>query len=432
QSGAGATYSWSIAGGGSIVAGQGTRAITFTASTVPSLTLSVTVTTAAAQQASSSATLSIYAPPDATVTGPDNVTSGVTQIAASVPAQTGATYSWAISGGTITQGATSNSILFTAGPPGTLTLTPTVTNGANAVATSSKQIQVYAVPVTSITAPASVTAGGTGLSASVPAPTGSADSWSISGGMITAGQGTSSVTFTAGTGTTVTLSCTVTNQANTALTGSTVINVYPPPNSTVSVSSTNVTAGVAFTASVPAQAGTFAWTLRGTGASPTVTPGAGTDAITVSVALPAGSPGTVTISCSVQNPAGTTSASTTITVTVYAPPVASVSLVSAVTANTAGYVASAPAQTGATYSWTIAGGTITSGGSSSAVTFTTGAPGTLSLTARVTNGAGAVAATSPATTSQIFAQPSCAITAPAYATRNTTGLSASVPQTGST
>src|SRR5262249_32477894 len=105
---------------------------------------------------------------------------------------------------------------------------------------------------------------------------------------------------------------------------------------------------------------------------------------------------------------------------------------SAVTANTAGYVASVPAQTGATYLWTIAGGTITSGGSSSAVTFTTGAPGTLSLTARVTNGAGAVATTSPAATSQIFAQPSCAITAPAYATRNTTGLSASVPQTGST
>jgi RHS repeat-associated protein len=430
---AGATYAWSISGGGVITGGATTSTVTFTATATPSLTVTVTVTSTNTAHSTNSATVSVYAPPDTTITAPSQVTASATQLTASVPAQSGFTYSWTLGGGQITQGATTNSIQFTAASaPMTMTLTATLTNAVGLAKSSSVPIQVYAAPVTTITAPSSVTAGTTGLTASVPAQPGDSYSWTISGGTITAGQTGSAVTFTAGTGPTLTLSCTVTNQANTALTGSTTINVYPPPNSTVSVSASNVTAGASFTASVPAQAGSFVWTFGGTGTSPTITAGAGTNSITVSASLTAGSPGTLTITCAVQNPAGTTSTSTTVTVTVYAPPVAAVTTPAALTANTAGYTASVPAQTGAAYQWTITGGTITAGASTNAVIFTTGSPGTLSLAASVTNGAGAVATTSPAATGQIFAQPSCVITAPANATSNSMGLSASVPQTGST
>ena len=53
--------------------------------------------------------------------------------------------------------------------------------------------------VVTLTAPGSVNAGSAGNTASVPAgPGGTTYSWSISGGTITGGNGTPSVTFTAG------------------------------------------------------------------------------------------------------------------------------------------------------------------------------------------------------------------------------------------
>ena len=65
-----------------------------------------------------------------------------------------------------------------------------------------------------LTAPASVPAGSPCRTASVPSRAGSTYSWTIGNGTITAGQGTSSITFTAGSaGTPVTLSVAETNAA---------------------------------------------------------------------------------------------------------------------------------------------------------------------------------------------------------------------------
>ena len=65
-------------------------------------------------------------PPNATITAPPFVPPGATGVTASVPAQSGASYSWSISNGTITGSTTGPSITFTSGTDGTLSLSCTV------------------------------------------------------------------------------------------------------------------------------------------------------------------------------------------------------------------------------------------------------------------------------------------------------------------
>jgi hypothetical protein len=90
-------------------------------------------------------------------------------------------------------------------------------------------------PAPVITAPLSVAVNASAVVASVPANPGSTDVWSLIGGTITAGQGTSQVTFDAGPpGTTMTLRVTDTFSGCTSAAGVRVIQVdfldVPPAN----------------------------------------------------------------------------------------------------------------------------------------------------------------------------------------------------------
>jgi formylglycine-generating enzyme required for sulfatase activity len=92
-------------------------------------------------------------------------------------------------------------------------------NGVGGPVTQTVAVTVVPVPNTpTITAPAHVSAGSSGLLASVPVQPGCTYLWSISGGVITSGGATSSITFTAGPVGTLNLSCTVFNAAGTAST----------------------------------------------------------------------------------------------------------------------------------------------------------------------------------------------------------------------
>ncbi len=238
------------------------------------------------------------------ITAPATVSAGATGLTASVPVQAGDSYAWTISGGTITAGGATNQITFTAGASGAVTLGCVVTNAAGASSSkASATCTIVGLPTTPvITAPANVTAGATGLTASVPAQAGDAYTWTITGGAITAGAGTSQITFSAGTSGTVQLACVVTNTAGTASSpGSASCTILSAPGTPVITAPANVTAGATgLTASVPAQAGsTYAWTISG-GA---ITAGAGTIQITFS----AGTSGKVLLTCTVTNAAGTAS-----------------------------------------------------------------------------------------------------------------------------
>ncbi len=127
--------------------------------------------------------------PVVNITGPSSVCGS-----SSVTLDAGAgfaSYNW--SNGALTQ-------TITVTPSSTTTYSVTVTNAAGCTASSSKTVTVSSgATTTTVTAPSSVAANSTNNSASVsPAAPGSTYSWSISGGTITNGDGTPSITWTAG------------------------------------------------------------------------------------------------------------------------------------------------------------------------------------------------------------------------------------------
>jgi hypothetical protein len=385
---AGVTYAWTITGG-VITAGASERTVFFRATDGSAVLLACTVTNAAGDAArSADARVSVVsAPPAVVVSAPALVTADQAGYGASVPAVAGATYAWTITGGTITAGATTSAVTFTAGPSGTVTVSCVVTNAAgSASAPGSATATVVSAPGTpAVSAPAFVTASQGGYTASVPAVAGASYAWTISGGTLTAGAGTSAVVFTAGPGGSVDLGCTVTNAAGTAgAAGTASAVVVAAPATPVVVAPAYLTAGQAgATASVAAQPGaSYAWSITGG----TITAGA----LTRSVTFTAGGVGTLTLTCVVTNQAGASASSAPGSTAVVALP-GDVAVVAPtfVTAGQGGYGASVLVQGGSTYAWTIAGGTITAGAGTPSVTFTPGASGSVTLSCTVTNAAGA-------------------------------------------
>lgn len=426
---AGCTFTWSISGG-SITSGADTTSITFTAGSLGTLTLTCVATNAAGtSSAPGAAQVTVISTPISTVTAPAIVTGGVSGYLASVPPQSGCTYAWSITGGTITGGAGTPTITFTPAATGFVTVSCVVTNAVGTSSpTGSATSTISPQPVTPvIAAPANATANLGGYLASVPAQVGCTYAWSITGGAVVSGDGSPSITFSAGSGGTLTLSCVATNAAGTASPpGSASVAVADAPVAVVSAPSSVTANQAGYAASVTVQAGcTYAWSILG-GA---LTAGAGTAAITFTP-NPSGS---VNLSCVVTNPAGTPSLPGTFTsIIVPAPLVPVITAPGSATADQPGYGATVPAQTGATFAWTITGGTITTGNGTNAVTFSAGPVGTLTLSCVATNSAGTPSGPGSGSVNVIVG-PVAAVTAPSSVTSGHSGYSASVPsQAGST
>ena len=119
--------------------------------------------------------------------------------AASVPdSGPGATYAWTIFGGTITGGASTRTISFTAGPTGPLVVNVVVTLGGCTIMSSKSPTLIPGPALPVISGPASAFTGDTGLVASVAGHAGSSYAWTIQNGVITSGTTSSAVTFSAG------------------------------------------------------------------------------------------------------------------------------------------------------------------------------------------------------------------------------------------
>jgi large repetitive protein len=266
----GATYAWTISGG-TITSGSGTNAITFTATSGP-VSLGLTVTNSTGCSGTASQNVSVNPLPDATITAPGSFCSG-TSATASVPAVSGGSYAWTITGGTITGGSGTNTITFTS-TTDPVSLGVTVTTAASCSASSSKNVTVNALPDATITAPGSFCSG-TSATASVPAVSGGSYAWTITGGTITGGSGTNTITFTSTTGP-VSLGVTVTTAASCSASSSKNVTVNALPNATITAPS-GFCSGTSATASVPAvSGGSYAWTITGG----TITGGSGTSTIT--------------------------------------------------------------------------------------------------------------------------------------------------------
>ena len=140
----------------------------------------------------------------------------------------GGTYSWTGPNGFTSQvqNPTISNVLVA--NSGSYAVTVTVSGCSSSPGTTNVVVNpLPAVPF--VTAPSIVGAGSPNRTASVPAHAGSTYSWTIGNGTITGGQGTSQITFTAGTaGTPLTLSVTETNASGClSAPGSAAITVEP-------------------------------------------------------------------------------------------------------------------------------------------------------------------------------------------------------------
>lgn len=148
-----------------------------------------------------------------------------------------AALSFAFTGGTgsIDQGvgAVNSGTNATVTPAVTTTYLLKVVNSAGASDSKTATVTVAPAPVVpTILAPAQITAGMTGLTASVADQAGMTYAWTVSGGTPTAGATSSTVTFTAGGAGTLTLTCTITNAALASVVGTATVNVVDLPVAT--------------------------------------------------------------------------------------------------------------------------------------------------------------------------------------------------------
>jgi hypothetical protein len=162
---------------------------------------------------SGAATVTIVSQPIAAIAAPSSICAGSSANSASTPdAGPSALYTWTVSNGTIVSGGGTRQIRFAPAGSSPVVLDLLVTVGAGCLATDRRTVPVDPAPVTpTIAAPARVSAGQSGLTASVAAHAGSTYSWSITNGTIESGSGTNQVIFTAGSGGTVSLSVVETN-----------------------------------------------------------------------------------------------------------------------------------------------------------------------------------------------------------------------------
>ncbi|MCX6246080.1 MAG: hypothetical protein NTU98_15405 [Bacteroidetes bacterium] len=385
-------YTWSITGG-TITAGAGTKTITVTWNTVGSQTVTVSYTNTNGCTAASptSKTVTVNALPVPTITGSASVCAWSTgNVYTTESGMTG--YTWALSGsGIITSGAGTNAITVTWTTAGTQYVSVNYTNtaGCTAASATSKTVIVNPLPVPTITGAASACAGATGVTYTTE--TGMTGyTWTItSGGTITAGAGTNTITVTWNTAglQTVTVNYVNTNgcTAATATSKTVTVNALPVPTITGLATVCAGTTGVTYYTQTGMTG--YTWTVSSGG---TITAGAGTGIITVTWTTP----GSQTVTVSYTNTNGCTAASPTVkTVTVNALPVPTITGSGAVCAGTTGVTYST--ETGMTgYTWTVsAGGTITAGGGTSAITVTWNTVGAQTVSVNYTNTSGCTAAT---------------------------------------
>jgi len=371
--------------------------------------------------------ITVNALPVPTLTGSASVC--VTSTGNVYTTQTGMTgYTWSVSaGGTVTAGGTaaSNTVTVTWTTTGAKTVSVSYTNasGCTAAMPTVYNVTVNALPVPTITGPASVCATSTGNVYTTQAGM-TGYTWSVSaGGTVTAGgtAASNTVTVTWNTIGAQTVSVNYTNASGCVAAAPTVYNVtvnaLPVPtitgaasvcvNSTGNVYTTQ-TGMTGYTWSVSA-GGTI--TSGGTGTSNTVT-------VTWTTA------GARTVSVNYTNANGCTAANPVVyNVTVNPLPVPTITGPVSVCATSTGNVYTTQAgMTG--YTWSVsAGGTVTAGGTaaSNTVTVTWNTIGAQTVSVNYTNANGCVAATPTVYNVTVNALPVPTITGPVSVCATSTG-----------
>jgi hypothetical protein len=201
--------------------------ITYTAPSAPGDHLLV-ATSAADPTKSATSTVTVVVPNSVTSVAVSPATlslnTGATNQFSATVAGTGS-YSSAVTW-TAQKGTISSAGLYTAPTTsGSDVVTATSVQNLSKLATATVSVLAVAPTTPVITALSQVNAQSTNNIASIPAQAGCSYTWTLTGGTITAGQGTTSLTFTAGAAGTMLLGCTVTNSASVSVSAQQSITV---------------------------------------------------------------------------------------------------------------------------------------------------------------------------------------------------------------
>lgn len=153
--------------------------------------ISVQGTSAAGCSANAIMPVTINALPTATVIGASQVCANAVNVY-NVSAQSGHTYVWTVTGGTINGSAAGNAISVTWGSAGTGTVKVTATNASACSDSRTMNITINAQPTPSITGTATVCQN-TNQTYSISAIAGAAYNWIVKGGNVISGAGTNTV-----------------------------------------------------------------------------------------------------------------------------------------------------------------------------------------------------------------------------------------------
>jgi hypothetical protein len=396
-------YVWAVSAGGTITAGggPGNNSVIITWTTAGAQTVSVNYTNGNGCTASSPTVynVTVNALPVPTITGP---ASACVNSAGNVYTTQGSmsNYVWAVSaGGTITAGGGpgNNSVIVTWATAGAQTVSVNYTNGNGCTASSPTvyNVTVHALPVPTITGPASVCVNSAG---NVYTTQGSMSNyvWAVSaGGTITAGGGpgnnTVIVTWTTAGAQTVSVNYTNGNgcTASSPTVYNVTVNALPVPTITGPASVCVNTAGNVYT--TQGSMSNYVWAVSAGG---TITAGGGPGNNTVIVTWTTA--GAQTVSVNYTNGNGCTASSPTVyNVTVNALPVPTITGPASVCVNSAGNVYTTQGSM-SNYVWAVsAGGTITAGGGpgNNTVIVTWNTAGAQTVSVNYTNVNGCTAAT---------------------------------------
>ncbi len=392
-------YTWTVSAGGTITAGTGTNAITVSWNTAGAQSVCVNYNNASGCNAVTPTcyVVTVNARPVPIITGPASVCAGV--IGSVYTTEAGMTgYTWTVSaGGTITAGAGTNTITVTWNAAGAQTVCVNYTNGSGCSATTPTcyAVTVNAVPVPTITGPATACSGSTGNVYTTQ--TGMTNyQWTVSaGGQITAGGTTTSstVTVTWNTAGARTVSVNYTNAGNCSASAPTIysvtVNVTPVPTIT-GAASMFVNSGY-YNYTTEAGMTNYAWIVSAGGV---INYGSGTYQVTVTWTTA----GAQTISVNYTATGGCSAPTPTVkNITVNPPPgpAGTITGIPSVCAGTSGVNYSvSPIPNATTYVWTLpAGATITSGYGTNAIVVsfsTTAVSGNITVQGNNLCGSGAI------------------------------------------
>ena len=366
-------YFWTVPTGATITAGASTNSITVSFSpTAISGNITVSGTNICGAGPSASMAVTVNALPEPTITGPLSMcqnTSG--NIYTSEPGMSN--YNWSVTGGTITSGSNTNSIIVTWNVAGaqTVNVNYSNSNGCSAIAPATFTVDVKPLPVPVISG-ANVACETTAYLDYTTEPGMTNYVWDMtpnSGTITVSSTNVTTIFWMAAGSKWVSVSYTGANGCAAATPTIYNVTVNPLPGTPAAISGqSTVCAGtnaIAYSVASVSNANTYVWTLP---AGASIATGAGTNSITVNYS-PAATSGTISVLA--QNACGN-GLSSSMPVIVNTLPLAAGTITGAATIcqGSTGVSYSIAAINGATgYNWTVpAGATIISGANTNNIT----------------------------------------------------------------